>query len=141
MARHACLPSLVLRRHRFDEPITPPWHRLDVQRVRAFVAEDCSEATDHDVEAVVEAHGPVGPEATLDLLASDQLARLLEEQTEQFEGLTADPDRPPTSAQAPTSIIEFKFSERLHHIRTPPRTGCGSDPTWMTSCEEAIEAL
>jgi len=64
---------------------------------------------------VVEGHGPVGPQATLDLFASDQLARLVEEQTEQFEGLSADPDRLSTIAEAPASIIEFEVSERLHH--------------------------
>jgi hypothetical protein len=60
---------------------------------------------------VVETDGPVGPQAMLDLLASDQLARLLEKQTEQLERLAADPDRLPTSAEAPAPIVEFKFSE------------------------------
>jgi len=90
---------------------------------------------------VVEGHGPVGPQATLDLFASDQLARLVEEQTEQFERLSANPDRLSTIEEAPAPIIEFKFSERLHHSRTPCRAGRGSDPTWMTSCEEGIETL
>src|SRR5262249_48751119 len=74
MARRMRRPSLRSRSHRFDEPITPPRHRLDVSRAQALVAKNRPEAADDDVETVIKVPVPVGPQPARDLLASDQFA-------------------------------------------------------------------
>jgi len=64
---------------------------------------------------VVEVDVPIGPQPSLDLLTTDQLAGPVQEQTEQVDSLTADLDRPSSSLETPSPIVEFKVSERLHH--------------------------
>ena len=58
---------------------------------------------------------PIGPQSALDLFARDELARLFQEQTEQVDGLSAEPDRLPSSCEAPSPIVKFKISKRFDH--------------------------
>ncbi len=118
MARRTRRPGLGPCGHRFDESIPSPRHRLDVARAGGLVAKDRSESADDDVKAVVKVHVPIGPQLALDLLTSDQLAGLVQEQTEQVEGLSAEPDPLPSSPEAPSPAVKFEVSERLHHGRT-----------------------
>ncbi|OLC82841.1 MAG: hypothetical protein AUH72_05805 [Acidobacteria bacterium 13_1_40CM_4_65_8] len=119
MARLIGRRSLGPRGDRFDESITLPRHRLNVSRARALVAKDCSEAVDDYVKTVMKVDVPVGPQPALDLFTSNQLAGSLEQQTEQIDRLSAEPQRLPSSPQAPSAIVKLEVSERLHHGRTP----------------------
>ena len=102
MAQLICRPRIGRRsRHRFDESITLPRHRLNVSKVRSFVAKYCSEPIDDDVKTVMKVDVPVGPEPALDLFTRNQLAGPLEQQTEQIDRLSAEPYRMPSSPQAP----------------------------------------
>jgi hypothetical protein len=116
-------PSLGLYGDRFDESIPLPRHRLNVSRARALIAKDRSEAADDYVKAVIKVYVPIGPQPTLDLFTRNQLAGLLEQQTEQIDGLSADPHRLPASPQPPSAIVKLEVSERLHHGRTPILSG------------------
>jgi hypothetical protein len=91
MARLIRWPILGLRGDRFNEPITLPRYRLNVSRARALVAKDCSESADEYVKAVIKVYVPIGPQPALDLFTSNQLAGPLEQQTEQIDGLSAEP--------------------------------------------------
>ena len=91
MARLLARPSLRVRSHSFDESITLPRYRLNVTRAGALVAKDCAEAADDYVKAVIEVYVPIGPQPALDLFTSNQLPGPLEQQTEQIDGLSAEP--------------------------------------------------
>ena len=119
MARLIGRPSLRVRSHSFDESITLPRYRLNVSRAGALVAKDCSEAADDYVKAVIKVYAPIGPQPALDLFTSNQLAGPLEQQTEQIDGLSAEPYQSPSSPQAPSAIVKHEVSERLYHGRTP----------------------
>jgi len=119
MAQLICRPGVWLRRHRFDESITLPRHRLDVSSARTLVAEDRAEAADDDVEAVIEIDGGIGPQPARDLFTSHQLAGPLDQQTQQVDGLSVEPDRSPSGRQAPPAIVKLEISKRLHHGSTP----------------------
>jgi hypothetical protein len=67
----------------------------------------------------MEVDRPVRPQPALDLFTGNQLPRLLEQQTEHIERLSAEPYRLPASSQAPSTIVKLEVSERLHHVRTP----------------------
>jgi hypothetical protein len=68
---------------------------------------------------VIKIDDPVWPQPTLDLFASDQLARPFEQQTEQIDRLSAEPYRVRSSLQLPSAIVKREVSERLHQVRTP----------------------
>src|SRR4029453_6648765 len=118
-----------LGRHRFDEPITPARHRLNVSRARALIAKNGSGGAYHDVKTVVKVHVPVGPQPALNLLTSNQLPGSLEQQIEQVDRLSGELDRLPSSLEAPPTNIKCKVSERLHHCSPLFRAARGSDST------------
>jgi hypothetical protein len=63
---------------------------------------------------------------------------LLQEQTEQVDGLSAEPDRLPSGRQDPPLIVELKFAEPLDHGGPSFRADRGSDSTYVTVCEEEL---
>jgi len=70
-------------------------------------------AADDYVKAVIELYVPIGPQPTLDLFTRNQLAGPLEQQTEQIDGLSADPHRLPASPQPPSAIVKLEVSEAV----------------------------
>jgi hypothetical protein len=105
--------------HRFDESVALPRRRLDVARARAPVTKDRSQATDDNVEAVIDVDVRVGPQPALDLFTRDQLARPFEQQAEQIESLPVQPDGSTFSPQGPSLIVELEVSKRLDHGDAP----------------------
>jgi len=103
-------------RHRFEESITLPRHRLYVSRAGSLVAKHCSEPTDDYVKTVMKIYVPVGPQPALDLFTGNQLARTIEQQTEQIDRLAAEPYGMASSPQVPSAIVKFEVSELLHHV-------------------------
>src|SRR5271165_3035031 len=65
---------------RSDEPVAALGEGFDEAGIVGFVGESVAEFVDGGVEAVLEVdEGVFGPEAFLELLAGDELARVLEE--------------------------------------------------------------
>src|SRR5256885_16815446 len=76
--------------HRRDEPVPAPWQRLDKPRILRRVSKCFANTIDRAVEIVVDVDEGVGPKALLQFFPSDDCTRLLQQDCEYLEGLTAE---------------------------------------------------
>ena len=99
---------------RGHETVAPAGQRLHEPRTVGGIVQGIPQPLDRAVEADVEVHERVaGPEGLADLLARHDLARPLEEEGEDLEGLLLQPDLRPVLVELTRGRVELEASESV----------------------------
>ncbi len=98
--------------HRRDETITPPWYRLDVERVLRILAQRGAQFFDRRVDAVLKIDaGPIRPEFLANLFSRHKFACPLEQEGKDLEGLFLEHDLTAIGFQFADLEIDLKAAE------------------------------
>ena len=96
-----------------QKPIASPWNRFDVAWALPAVAQNRPQAIYQDIEAVLELHVAVRPQATFDFLSRNELARTIDQQAEKIERLAGESDGLTSPGELPQACVQFELSKFL----------------------------
>src|SRR5262249_14744724 len=101
-----------------DELIAAPRNRFDELRLLGIIPEHGAQPLHRGVQPVLEVdEGAVGPEALPQFVPQKNLARLLEQQREELEGLIGQSKARAVFAKLAASYMELEAAEAIRSIR------------------------
>ena len=80
-----------------------------------MVAENGSQAVHQNIEAVFELQFAIWPQLVLDLIASNQLTRTSNQESEQVERLSGEIHRVLSASKFSRSVVKLEFAEDSDH--------------------------
>src|ERR1017187_9315022 len=104
-------------RHQFlnlqfsNKPVSPPRHSLHEPRTLRRISQRLPNLVDGRIEVVINIHKGVRPEALLQFLPRDQVARALQQDGEHLERLSAEPQLHAILAHLARLYVCFKCAE------------------------------
>ena len=98
---------------RVQKPIASPWNRFDVAWALPAVAQNRPQAIYQDIEAVLELHVAVRPQAAFDFLSRNELARTTDQKAEKIKRLAGESDGFTSAAEFPQACVQFELSKFL----------------------------